>query len=60
MSKKLFLVEDEAAFLYALPAKFRLEGFSVEVATDGEEAIKRLKRVRTDIILLDIILPKMD
>lgn len=60
MPKKLFLIEDEAAFLYALQAKFRLEGFQVEVATDGEEAIRRLKTYTPDIILLDIILPKMD
>ena len=60
MAKKIFIVEDEAALLYALEAKLRLEGFEVEVAADGEEALQRLKSYKPDLIILDIILPKMD
>lgn len=60
MAKKIFIVEDEAALLYALEAKLRLEGFEVEVAGDGEEALKKLKSYKPDLIILDIILPKMD
>ena len=60
MAKKVFIVEDEAALLYALEAKLRLEGFNVEVAVDGEEAIKKLKNYKPDLVILDIILPKID
>jgi DNA-binding response OmpR family regulator len=60
MAKKIFIVEDEAALLYALEAKFRLEGFEVETAADGEEALKALRNYKPDLIVLDIILPKMD
>ena len=60
MAQKLFIIEDEAALLYALEAKLRLEGFQVETAGDGEEALKRLKNYKPDLIILDIILPKID
>lgn len=60
MTQKIFLIEDEVAFLYALQAKLRLEGFDVEVASDGQTALDRLKNYKPDIILLDIILPKVD
>lgn len=60
MAKKIFIVEDEAALLYALEAKLRLEGFEVETATDGEQAVEKLKAYKPDLIILDIILPKID
>ena len=60
MAKKIFIIEDEAALLYALEAKLRLEGFEVETAGDGEEALKKLKIYKPDLIVLDIILPKID
>jgi len=60
MAEKIFIIEDEAALLYALEAKLRLEGFQVETAGDGEEALKKLKNYKPDLIILDIILPKID
>ncbi len=59
-TKKVFLVEDETALLYALQAKFRMEDYDVEVASDGQTALDKLKSYTPNVILLDIMLPRMD
>ncbi len=57
---KILIVEDEEPMLKALSAKFEQEGFNVLQASDGEEGLKVALENKIDIILLDIILPKMD
>ncbi len=57
---KILIVEDEEPMLRALTDKFSDEGFSVIQAKDGEEALEMALTTNPDIILLDIILPKMD
>ncbi len=59
-TKKVLLVEDETALLYALQAKFRMEGYEVEAVSEGQSAINKLKTFTPDAILLDIMLPRMD
>ena len=58
--KKILIVEDEEIMLKALVEKFSLEGFEVVQAIDGEEGLKKALHEKPDIILLDILLPKMD
>ncbi len=58
--KKILIVEDDATTQKALFDKFIREGFSVLTAGDGEEALKTALEEKPDIILLDIVLPKMD
>jgi two-component system response regulator MprA len=53
-------VEDEASLRNALRDKFTLEGFSVLEAKNGEEGLDVALREHPNIILLDIIMPKMD
>ncbi|OHA24840.1 MAG: hypothetical protein A3D52_02590 [Candidatus Taylorbacteria bacterium RIFCSPHIGHO2_02_FULL_44_36] len=53
-------VEDEKSLRDVLHDKFVKEGFSVLEARDGEEGLATALRERPDIILLDIIMPKMD
>lgn len=53
-------VEDEASLRNVLRDKFTLEGFSVFEARDGEEGLEIALREHPDLILLDILLPKMD
>jgi len=57
---KILIVEDEEPMLRSLSDKFSDEGFDVVVAKDGEEALEVALTTAPDIILLDIILPKMD
>jgi two-component system response regulator RegX3 len=55
----VLLVEDEPSFVDALVVGLKREGFRVEVAYDGAEALDKFASVRPDIVLLDIMLPKM-
>ncbi len=55
----VFVVEDEESFVDALTVGLKREGFRVEVARDGAEALDRFDEVRPDIVLLDVMLPKV-
>jgi len=59
-SKKILIVEDEAPLLRALVDKFTLEGFETIAAEDGKSGITIALKEHPDIILLDLLLPKMD
>ena len=58
--KKILIVEDETSSLKALVDKFNREGFKTIEAQDGEIGLKKALKEHPDLILLDIILPKMD
>ncbi|MEY4373413.1 MAG: hypothetical protein RL219_2182 [Actinomycetota bacterium] len=55
----VLIVEDEESFVEALTVGLRKEGFRVEIARDGLEAILRFDEVKPDIVLLDLMLPKV-
>lgn len=59
MAKKILLVEDEEIMINLLEKKLVNEGYEVSVARDGDEGLKKMKEVKPDLILLDIIMPKM-
>jgi DNA-binding response OmpR family regulator len=56
---KLLLVEDDEFLQKILLAKFIKEGFDVEAASDGEKALEMLHARMPQLLLLDLILPKM-
>ncbi|MDX2381114.1 MAG: response regulator transcription factor [Acidimicrobiia bacterium] len=55
----IFVVEDEPSFVEALTIGLAREGFRVEVAVDGAEALARFDAVKPDLVLLDVMLPKI-
>jgi two-component system, OmpR family, response regulator RegX3 len=55
----LLLVEDEESFIDALTVGLTREGFKVVVARDGAEALACFDHVAPDLVLLDVMLPKM-
>jgi two-component system response regulator RegX3 len=55
----VLVVEDEASFVEALQIGLSREGFHVEVATDGVEALDRFEQVKPDLVLLDVMLPRL-
>jgi two-component system response regulator RegX3 len=55
----ILVVEDEASFVEALTIGLRREGFDVVVATDGVEALEMFDRTQPDLVLLDVMLPKV-
>lgn len=58
--KKILVVEDERPMAHALELKLTHEGFLVTVAANGEEAIKALAEDTFDLVMLDIMMPKLD
>jgi two-component system alkaline phosphatase synthesis response regulator PhoP len=58
--KKILVVEDEQAMVRLLRDNFVYEGYEVSVATDGEAALVMASDQKPDLILLDIMLPKLD
>jgi two-component system response regulator RegX3 len=55
----VLLVEDEDSFVEALTVGLRREGFRVQVAHDGSEALELFDAVKPDLVLLDVMLPKI-
>jgi two-component system response regulator RegX3 len=55
----ILLVEDEESFIDALVVGLQREGFRVQVARDGIEALEQFELVDPDLILLDVMLPRM-
>ena len=56
---RVLIVEDDQAMAVALRDGFAYEGFDVEVAADGEEGLRRARQAKPDLMILDIMLPKM-
>ncbi|HQY14934.1 MAG TPA: response regulator transcription factor [Ilumatobacteraceae bacterium] len=55
----VLVVEDEASYVEALIIGLTREGFRVEVAVDGAEALARFDIVQPDVVLLDVMLPRI-
>jgi two-component system response regulator RegX3 len=55
----VLVVEDEDSFVEALTIGLKREGFRVQVARDGAEALDTFDAVRPDLVLLDVMLPKV-
>jgi two-component system alkaline phosphatase synthesis response regulator PhoP len=58
--KKVLVVEDDKDFLWILKQGLVGKGFSVVFAQDGEEGLKMAEEEKPDLILLDILMPKLD
>ena len=56
----ILVVEDEESFVEALVVGLKREGFLVKVARDGAEALNVFDSVRPDLVLLDVMLPKVN
>jgi len=58
--KKILIIEDEESILMALEDNLQLEGYEVACAVDGEQGLLMAKEQKFDLLILDIMLPKMD
>jgi CheY-like chemotaxis protein len=57
---RVLFVEDDPSVAQMYKLKLELDGYDVEVASDGEKALEFAHRARPDIVFLDIRLPKLD
>lgn len=58
--KKILIIEDDPTLLATLADNLEHEGFDVLKAKDGEEGLAAALQMNPDLVLLDILLPKMD
>ncbi|TSC61509.1 MAG: OmpR family two-component response regulator [Parcubacteria group bacterium Gr01-1014_48] len=60
IKKKILIVEDDPTLMRSLLDVFSMEHFEILTAVDGESALEMIMKNSPDLVLLDIILPKMD
>ena len=58
--KTILLIEDDPFLIDIYTTKFKEAGFSVGVASDGEEGLRKLNGGKFDLLVLDIVLPQID
>jgi len=57
---RILLVDDDPAILRLLEVNFRMEGFDVDTAGHGEEALAAASNATPDVVILDLMMPGMD
>lgn len=57
---RVLFVEDDASVARMYQLKLELDGYAVEVAVDGLDALEKARTIRPDIVFLDLRLPKLD
>lgn len=60
MDKKILVVDDEQSIAGAIAYAFRRESYRVEIANDGEEALKLAASFKPDVMILDVMMPKLN
>ncbi|MBE5811252.1 MAG: response regulator transcription factor [Clostridiales bacterium] len=60
MGKRILLVDDEPLMLKGLKYTLEQEGYETDLAMDGEEAMAKFQTQNFDLVLLDVMLPKLD
>jgi len=60
MAARVLVVDDEPELLRALLVRFKASGFICETANDGQEALEKVGTQRPDIVIADLVMPRMD
>lgn len=58
--KKILIADDEVDITFVIQVALEKEGFEVVVANDGVQAFEKIKEIKPDLVVLDIMMPKMD
>ena len=59
-AKRILVVDDDAELVKALQIRLKHENYEVSVASDGQEGLQKAKKQKPDLIILDIVIPKME
>lgn len=57
---KILIIEDDEDMIHILKSILELEGYEIAWAGDGEEGLRKIKEYNPDLLILDLILPKID
>ncbi len=60
MAKKILVVDDDPTVVHLIQSRMEVNGYEVISASDGEEGLKFVRDYEPNLVLLDVILPKMD
>ncbi|MGQ0804017.1 MAG: molybdopterin-binding protein [Actinomycetota bacterium] len=60
MAERILIADDDDDILEAIKVNLEVEGYEVFLARDGDEALEQARRVRPDLILLDVVMPGPD
>lgn len=60
MSPRILTVDDEPLYIQLLQVNLKAEGYDVVTAADGEEALEKVSSIRPDLVILDVMMPKLD
>ncbi len=58
--KKILVVDDEANISMLLQMRLQAEGYEVIVAEDGEAGLKKMKREKPDLVIMDVFMPRLN
>jgi DNA-binding response OmpR family regulator len=59
-NKKILVADDEPDFVELISMRLEVNGFKVVAAKDGQEAIDKTKKENPDLLILDLMMPKLD
>lgn len=57
---KILIIEDDEDMIHILKSILELEGYEIAYASDGEEGIRKINEYKPNLVILDLILPKID
>jgi len=60
MGKHILIIEDEKDMADVIRQLLEREGYHTDIAYDGEEGLEKIRLIRPDLVLLDVMLPKLD
>jgi len=60
MAKKILVIDDEPNIVDVLKARLEANGYEVVIAHDGDSGLDAVKLTRPDLIILDVMMPRMD
>jgi len=58
--KRILLADNDSGFLGVTRSILKDAGFAVDIAEDGESALKQIRKQKYDLLILDVVLPKID
>lgn len=60
MKTRILLVDDEEEFVQALSERLEIRDYDVTTSLTGEDAVEKLKHYNFDVVILDVLMPRMD